>query len=76
MSCLLCGREIVQSGGRGRPRRYCDDACRVRAARARRLERYARIYDRLAERRQRGLGTEYGGVEYLQRRAVELRALK
>jgi hypothetical protein len=71
--CLACSREIVQAEGRGRPRRYCDDACRALAARARARERYALVYDRLAERRRRGLDQSFGSVEYLERRAAELR---
>ncbi|MDI2125550.1 hypothetical protein [Yinghuangia seranimata] len=50
MVCLQCGKPIaaVNSGlaspariWRGRPRRYCSDACRMRAYRGRRTERPA-----------------------------------
>lgn len=74
MSCLLCGREIVRSGAPGRPRKYCDDECRGRAAKVRQRERYALIYDRLAEQRAGGLHREWGSEQYLRGRAAELRA--
>jgi len=44
-----CGKKVEQSEGGGRIRKYCSDACRYRAAEARRQRpsrsRYARLYD-------------------------------
>jgi hypothetical protein len=74
MSCPVCSAEIVR-GGRGRPRIYCDAGCRRLAAKRRQREAYAVLYDRLVERRRRGLNREFGSVEYLERRAAELRAV-
>lgn len=34
MECVECGREFTSKGG-GRPRKYCSDACRLRAYRER-----------------------------------------
>jgi hypothetical protein len=36
--CLGCGRPLTQQGGVHRKRRYCDEACRQRAHRARQAE--------------------------------------
>jgi len=37
-SCVVCGKPIVQSGGRGRVRKYCNNACKMK-------ERYRRFQD-------------------------------
>jgi hypothetical protein len=36
--CLACGRPLTQLGGGHRKRRYCDEACRQRAHRARQAQ--------------------------------------
>ena len=33
--CLACGKDLPMPAGRGRPRLYCNDACRMAANRAR-----------------------------------------
>jgi hypothetical protein len=36
--CAACGKRLPRQGGRGRPRRFCGDACRVAAYRRREQE--------------------------------------
>lgn len=49
MVCAGCGQELPPGGGRGRPARFHNSACRVRAHRARKASRHAAVLAGLDE---------------------------
>lgn len=49
MVCAGCGQELPPGGGRGRPARFHNGACRVRAHRARKASRHAAVLAGLDE---------------------------